>query len=189
MTLRYYTRKELAAAAALRPPGYLEEMMLAAVSEGGDRVTFDTEHPAYLALEERYRTAEKIEVWRRRTVLLDAVTLQPVAGADAKEWGPKLWGELHRFCLTAEARDPEKLTAHVGELRRRLPCGECRAGLREWLAEDPPDASDPFAWSVRLHNWVNAKPSLNKPQLSVEEARAIHGGGDRAGVAAASIDN
>ena len=41
--------------------------------------------------------------------------------------------------------------------------------LDAYCESNPPDESDPFAWSVGLHNAVNAK--LEKPQVTADAAR------------------
>lgn len=123
---------------------------------------------------------------------VDSVAMQPMAPPDSAKWGPEKWRKLHRFCLTPDARDAEKLAAFVAAFRQEVPCGTCRSHLVEFEKRSPPDPADPFGWSVGLHNHVNAR--LAKPLLSVEEAGAIHRGGEGAGddrsrTEAASIDN
>jgi hypothetical protein len=172
VNLRYYTRKELDDAAALRPPGYLDEMMKAAVSKDAARVTFDTEHPAYVALEERYRGEPKIDVRRLRNVPLDPRTLEPAASDDAAEWGPKRWEELHRFCLSPQCTSAAALAEYVKAFAAKIPCGVCRAGLVTFARAHPPgQAADPFEWSWQLHEVVNAK--LAKPAVTLDAARAL----------------
>ena len=50
----------------------------------------------------------------------------------------------------------------------------CKQDFADYCKDNPPDFSSPTAywlWGVQLHNWVNRK--LGKPELTVEEARAI----------------
>lgn len=173
MNTGYYTRDELAEAAKLRPPGYLEELMRAAVAEDADRVTFDKDNPVYVELKKRYAGQPTIEVWREEEIVVDPNTLEPLTiTSDPAEWGPPKWEQLHRFTLTDDARDPVKLAAFVEGWRRSIPplgCS-CRADLNAYLKDHPPDAADPFGWGFGLHDVVNAK--LKKKQWTMEEARA-----------------
>jgi hypothetical protein len=47
----------------------------------------------------------------------------------------------------------------------------CLSDWRTLLAAHPFRGEDPFAWSVDVHNAVNAK--LGKPQLTVDAARSV----------------
>jgi hypothetical protein len=49
-----------------------------------------------------------------------------------------------------------------------LPCKQCGKHLKENLAIFPFDRSDPFRWSVDLHNLVNSQ--LNKPEIDYDKA-------------------
>lgn len=163
-----YTPAEVDAAAAARPAGYRDDLMRALVKRDADWITFDADHPAYAELQERHKTDTKIPVKRRRTVELDPGNLTPAAMPDPKVWGPKRWAELHAFALTAT---PGELAEYLKYFRVRVPCGTCRGHLTAFLRANPPgQAPDPFAWSVDLHNTVNAK--IGKPTITVEQARA-----------------
>lgn len=136
----------------------------------------------------------KPDLWEMKPRSGESTAAPAPKPVETRPWmeviGPKLWSQLHRFALTTEARLPGRLAAFFAELRKYLTCGACAEGLDDYLAAHPIEHERPFEWTVELHNWVNAKPSLNKPQLSVEEARAIHAeGGDRSGVEPASIGN
>lgn len=76
----------------------------------------------------------------------------------------ELWREVH----TKQDASPEWFAGWLN----RIPCSVCKTGLRTILDElGLPDYTDWFAYSVRLHNAVNRK--LGKPELSLDEARAI----------------
>jgi len=50
----------------------------------------------------------------------------------------------------------------------------CKKDYAIYKAENPPDFSSPeslWLWGIALHNWVNRK--LNKPEITIEEARKI----------------
>lgn len=93
-------------------------------------------------------------------------------------WGPYVWGAIHLICLGA----PEKLDSTQQQAYRQffeqlpyvLPCASCSEHLQQNLGKVPISGSlatreDLFAWSVRLHNLVNAQ--LKKPELSLDQAR------------------
>lgn len=77
--------------------------------------------------------------------------------------GRELWSELHTS-VTVDT---------LAEWERRIPsfgC-TCRKFYDEWKASNPPRKDDFFAWTVELHNAVNAK--LGKPKITIDEARQI----------------
>ena len=84
---------------------------------------------------------------------------------------PELWGEVHRWALTANLqKEPHRWLARFAT---RIGCGECREHWEAYLAEFPPDFSSNealFAWTVAAHNAVNRR--LGKPEMTVEAARA-----------------
>lgn len=82
--------------------------------------------------------------------------------------GRLLWRALHLWALALNGR---KDWAWLTAFDTSLPCGSCRAHWRQIVAENPPDWTNPFAWTVARHNQVNAR--LDKPQLTEAEARAI----------------
>lgn len=172
MNHRTLFHPELADLAAMRPAGYMDELMQCAVSRDADGVTFDTEHPKWLELKERHKNDRQHRV--RRNVPLETILAKPPAPAkDADKWGPPLWAKIHTFALTPEAKEPGKLLAFMNDVRRELPGGcSCRGALRKYLRDVPPDESDPFAWSVGLHNVVSRK--LGKPQMDLADARRVH---------------
>jgi hypothetical protein len=75
-----------------------------------------------------------------------------------------LWDECH----TKQNATAEWFSGWL----ERVPKSCCGKNIDAILEElGTPDYTDWFAYSVRLHNRVNAK--LNKPELSLDEARAI----------------
>jgi ADP-heptose:LPS heptosyltransferase len=93
-----------------------------------------------------------------------------------QEENRKKWISLHRrpgqlpedFDRAAELH----LLTFFGPISR---CG-CGGEWSAWFKAHPPDLRDRasyFAWTVAAHNAVNAR--LNKPQIAVERAAAIHG--------------
>jgi hypothetical protein len=97
-------------------------------------------------------------------------------------WGPPFWAAIHLSCLAApKALDAEReagFRQFFASLQHVLPCKKCRTHMAENLAALPMDASvfakgrdSLFAWSVALHNRVNA--ANGKPEMSAEAARAL----------------
>ena len=87
-------------------------------------------------------------------------------------FGPYFWSVIHMACLSA-GRDvsDEKagaLTQIFDSMPSILPCKQCGKHLRENLALLPFDRSDPFRWSVELHNLVNSQ--LNKSEIEYDQA-------------------
>jgi hypothetical protein len=77
-----------------------------------------------------------------------------------------LWLEVH----TKKDPTPEWFCDWVS----RVPnsgCG-CLDSLRDYIKRNPPRFDDWFAYTVELHNAVNAK--LKKPQLSIDEALTLY---------------
>lgn len=91
--------------------------------------------------------------------------------------GPRLWAQLHVEALGAELDPPGYRTAKfsyfVSRWAASIHCDKCRSTFSLILARMPIPASQFFEWSVAVHNAVNAEPGLNKPQVSLEEARNI----------------
>lgn len=101
-----------------------------------------------------------------------------MGGITPNSWGPYMWGAIHLICLGApEQIDSASQSAYASffnQLPFVLPCATCGKHLQENLAKDPvePNAGGKeslFAWSVRLHNTVNAQ--LGKSQMSLQDAR------------------
>jgi hypothetical protein len=76
----------------------------------------------------------------------------------------ELWAELH----TKQDATPEWFAIWLS----KVPCSVCKSSLKAILDElGPPNYDDWFAYSVRLHNRVNAK--LGKPEIDLEHAKQI----------------
>lgn len=81
--------------------------------------------------------------------------------------GQFAWQKLHAY----EGCDPQWLDIWQYLIPGRC---DCREGYQKILEEYPPDFSTSeafFAWSVALHNAVNAK--LGKPVITLQEAYSI----------------
>jgi hypothetical protein len=91
-------------------------------------------------------------------------------GICPKKFGPYYWGTLHLACLYAA--DTGAVKALVDSYTRTLPCPACRIHFDQVLQEFPfphdGTRQDIFAWSVKVHNIVNAR--LGKPQVTIDEA-------------------
>ena len=101
------------------------------------------------------------------------------APARREYWGPSAWRVLHWMAFNA----PGRLAAGGATARSWLalladlvPCPDCSAHLRARLAATPPPAraAGLAAWTVRLHNSVNA--DLGKPRVPFAEARRAFAG-------------
>ena len=75
--------------------------------------------------------------------------------------GPALWEDLH----TCEEPNEDWLLVWES----RIPCNQCRAWYFAWKLANPPRLNDWFAWSIELHNAVNAK--LERAVWTIEQAR------------------
>lgn len=172
-TVFAYSKSDVARQAKLRPPGYVAELRKAVVKEDKKFVWIDTAHPAFIELTDRYKGQPRVG-------LSLAVPDGPPAPPDPEaierqkrkmeEQGRKQWGHLHPFCLTGDAKDQATLEAFVTAWEAGIPCGPCKAKWEKIRAADPPDAADPFGWSVRVHNAVNA--DLLKPLMTRAEAES-----------------
>lgn len=98
---------------------------------------------------------------------------------DPSVWGPLLWKTIHIVALAYPARPtPDDVLAYraffvaLGDV---IPCCKCRDNYKRHLQELPIDAGlagrdDLFAWTVSLHNIVNAE--TGKPQFPTQDAQA-----------------
>lgn len=88
--------------------------------------------------------------------------------------GSAKWRELHIYALTHRP-NPHERAAWLKNWSESIPCGDCKKEGRKYIKSHPlPVAASPeefFSWSVQFHNFVSSK--LGKPQLTVEEAKAI----------------
>lgn len=142
---------------ASRPPGYADELAPAIVERTDTEIVIDDEHPAFIALKEKY-----------------APTPEQIAAQEAAHQAwlltryRELWSDLHtRRDWTAEKM--ERFTSLV-------PCGDCREHWKALLKENPPPYGDDeavFVWSVDAHNRVSRK--LGKDILPLPTARARWG--------------
>lgn len=97
-----------------------------------------------------------------------------------KKEGPKLWKTLHKRALAHDSGHgiltTEEETWITKQFPLMIPCGDCKVSYAEFLQKEPPlehiKASAYFGWTVRLHNFVNAK--LGYRELTEDEARVIH---------------
>jgi len=107
----------------------------------------------------------------------------PVAGAPlpAREggfppevWGPSVWKTLHfmaaAYPVQPSAQEKKAMYAFLQALRFLLPCAGCKHGYDLLTSSPGPlkltpgvvrDRATVFAWTVRVHDAVNAK--LRKP--------------------------
>lgn len=77
--------------------------------------------------------------------------------------GRELWAELHST-VTIET---------LPKWEEKIPnysC-KCKEFYTAWKASNPPRREDFFAWTVELHNAVNAK--LENPIITLQQAREI----------------
>ena len=87
---------------------------------------------------------------------------------DPAIWGPAKWAALHRRALRALEDD----TRWIHTWLDSLPCPDCQAAAREWLAANPPQfGAAYFAWSVAFHNHAN--DHTGAARFDDEEARAL----------------
>ena len=97
-------------------------------------------------------------------------------------WGPPFWAAIHLACLAApKSIDAEReagFRQFFTAMQHVLPCKKCRTHMAENLAALPLDAAvfargrdSLFAWSVAVHNRVNA--ANGKPVMTEEAARAL----------------
>jgi hypothetical protein len=84
------------------------------------------------------------------------------------EKGPPLWTEWHQRAL---AFDPSQAAAESAwiatDFYQRIPCGDCKVSFNAILKQTPPDLSSAdayFAYTVTVHNTVNAKWNAQWPQ-------------------------
>jgi hypothetical protein len=92
--------------------------------------------------------------------------------------GPKLWAILHPRALAWDKAGPHTDAEIAAEMTwlvqfaRSIPCQICATFFYQYLAVHPTDFTKYLAWTVDLHNTVNAKPNLKKPTLTLEQAIA-----------------
>lgn len=108
------------------------------------------------------RSAQAVEVtvvYPRRKLSSETVNVAEQLAVIGRE----LWRELHS----------DVTFDHLLEWESKIPSYGCSCKLfyHEWKASNPPRKDDFFAWTVELHNAVNAK--LGKPIITLQQAREI----------------
>lgn len=98
---------------------------------------------------------------------------------DPSLWGASLWRSLHAVAMgypeRPSAADTAAYRRFYADLHAVLPCQTCADHYKAYVSNNPitdrdiASADALFAWTVRLHNDVNAR--LGKPVMSLEEAR------------------
>lgn len=98
---------------------------------------------------------------------------QPVPITSTTFDGPAVWARIHWRAVDSASRfDPDAEWSWLKAILFILPCGECKQHWNTFCASQPPDLSSAeayFAWTVAVHNSVNAK--LNKPIMEIDDAR------------------
>jgi hypothetical protein len=102
-------------------------------------------------------------------------------GLTPEFWGPHVWAAIHLICLGApdkfNSSDSAAYRIFFENLPNILPCEVCKNHLIDNLKAVPLDTALAsgrdalFAWSVKLHNQVNAM--LGKPIVNYEDALAF----------------
>jgi len=86
--------------------------------------------------------------------------------------GSRYWAELHLFAMRVSGENYcHEFWLH--EWIKSLPFDgcPCEEHLKEFMRNNPPDWSDFFGWSVRLHNAVNDR--IGRPVIEVDAAREL----------------
>ena len=100
---------------------------------------------------------------------------------DPSVWGACIWRSIHLIALGYAERptdeDKQVYTNYFTELWTVLPCFKCSVNYKRHIQELPitsylSSKKKLFEWTVKLHNIVNKE--LNKREISIEEAYAIH---------------
>jgi hypothetical protein len=97
---------------------------------------------------------------------------------DPALWGASLWRSVHAVAMgypeRPSAADTAAYRRFYTELHAVLPCQTCADHYKAYVSSNPitdrdiASAEALFAWTVRLHNDVNAR--LGKPVISLDEA-------------------
>ena len=93
---------------------------------------------------------------------------------EPKIWGPHIWATIHTLALKADSdNEIGPFLEFTNSLLFLLPCDNCRHDYSNWCRKNQgPNTGEAFAWSVKLHNYVNDKLK-NGQTYDVDEARAI----------------
>ena len=98
------------------------------------------------------------EVERKQGELTPAILIE----------GPRFWTELHLFALRNGSKNS---STWLQDWIDSIPFNgcPCKEHLDEWMSENPPDWSNFFAWTIKLHNAVNDR--IGKRMMTDEDAR------------------
>ena len=96
--------------------------------------------------------------------------------SNPKRWGTRAWNRFHRKALSypkypCQCDIDSIYEFYTVKFLEYIDCGNCRNDYIRNINSHPlryASRSELFAWTVDIHNIVNAK--LNKPQLSYEQA-------------------
>ena len=90
-------------------------------------------------------------------------------------WGPAVWTFLHAAAATCD--QPEDFRALLRAAARCLPCPECRAEARRYMAARDDgvivDKTSAATYVWKMHNDVNVR--LGKPELLPSEHERLYG--------------
>ena len=88
---------------------------------------------------------------------------------NALKCGSCYWYIIHYYAKYYN--DANKLKSFLEFLSMIFPCDICRVHIFDYLQNNP-DMSDPFEYTVNLHNDVNQR--LDKKQISLDEAYDLY---------------
>jgi hypothetical protein len=100
----------------------------------------------------------------------------------------RLWAELHTraardaYFVPSDSPVPEIENQWLTQFAKRIRCKKCRAHWLRLVRDNPPPFADSshesritrasyFAWTVKLHNLINAR--IGKPILSLRVAKKL----------------
>jgi hypothetical protein len=95
----------------------------------------------------------------------------------AKVWGPKKWQELHTLCRELDASgvtDPTVIKQRLEDFIKTIPCPRCRAHFMRFRRKSPERPGQMFAWSVEVHDAVNASLRPDNPPFGLAAASALY---------------
>lgn len=87
-------------------------------------------------------------------------------------WGPDLWDCIHRSAWHLEGEGEIEMFLLLVDLA--LPCGKCTAHWRQLMQEMPVDYAMYFESTWAWHNTVSRSIDPPKPEMGLEEARALY---------------
>lgn len=149
---KHYPHAVLAAHAATRPPGYMDELAPAIIAQDEAGVTYDLSHAAWVAAVKKYSSPKPIESDEQRAARLAST-------------GRALWLEAH----TKENPDAAWFTVWMG----RIPCGICGSKAKRYVAANTPQFGPDWPlWIWKFHQHVNSE--LGKPGITFDEALRLY---------------